>query len=64
MRKLANSVIHELHDSIADLPEATEARALMLTRALEYLDGLAAEAGSDLALRKELPAAYRRVGEV
>ena len=36
----------------------------MLTRALEYLDGLTAEAGSDLALRKELPAAYRRVGEV
>jgi len=64
LRKLANSVIHEFHDSIADLPGATAARALMLTRALEYLDGLAAEAGDDAALRLELAEAYQRVGDV
>lgn len=64
LRKLANSVIHEFHDSIADLPGATAARALMLTRALEYLDGLAAEAGDDAALRVELAEAYGRVGDV
>jgi non-specific serine/threonine protein kinase/serine/threonine-protein kinase len=64
LRKLANSVIHEFHDSIADLPGAIAARALMLTRALEYLDGLAAEAGDDPALRQELAEAYTRVGDV
>ena len=64
LRKLANSVIHEFHDSIADVPGTTEARALMLTGALEYLDGLAAEAGDDLVPRTELAAAYRRVGDV
>ncbi|MBI2687406.1 MAG: protein kinase [Acidobacteria bacterium] len=64
LRKLANSVINEFHDSIVDVPGTTAARALMLTRALEYLDGLAAEAGDDVALRIELAAAYRRVGDV
>ena len=64
LRKLANSVIYEFHDSILDLPGSTGARALMLSRALEYLDGLAGEAGADPALRLELAAAYRRVGDV
>jgi tetratricopeptide (TPR) repeat protein len=61
---LANSLIFELHDSIQELPGATSARRLLLTRALEYLDGLSKEAGGDVTLQRELAAAYERLGDV
>jgi eukaryotic-like serine/threonine-protein kinase len=64
VRRLANSVIYELHDAIANLPGATEARRLLVSRALEYLDRLAAEARDDDALKRELADAYRRIGQV
>jgi non-specific serine/threonine protein kinase/serine/threonine-protein kinase len=64
VRRLANSVIYELHDSIANLQGATTARRLLVTRALEYLDRLASEAREDLALKRELADAYQRVGQV
>ena len=64
VRRLANSVIYELHDAIANLPGATEARRLLVTRALEYLDRLAGEARDDLALRRELADAYQRIAQV
>jgi non-specific serine/threonine protein kinase/serine/threonine-protein kinase len=64
LRRLANSVIHELHDAIANLPGATPARRLLVTRALEYLDRLATEARDDLDLQRELADAYKRVGDV
>lgn len=44
VRKLANSVVFELHDSIENLPGSTPARELLVGRALEYLDSLADEA--------------------
>jgi len=62
VRKLANSLIFEIHDSIADLPGATQARKLILQRSLEYLDSLAKESGSDPALMRELATAYGRIG--
>jgi non-specific serine/threonine protein kinase/serine/threonine-protein kinase len=64
VRRLANSVIYELHDAIGNLPGATPARRLLVTRALEYLDRLASEARDDRGLQRELADAYRRVGEV
>jgi serine/threonine protein kinase len=64
IRKLANSLIFEIHDSIQNLPGATPARKLLLDRALEYLDSLSAEGGNDLSLTRELATAYERVGEV
>jgi non-specific serine/threonine protein kinase/serine/threonine-protein kinase len=64
VRRLANSVIYELHDAIGNLPGATPARRLLVTRALEYLDRLASEARDDRALQRELADAYRRVGDV
>jgi len=64
VRKLANSFLFEFHDAIADLPGATKARELVVKRALEYLDGLAGEAGEDGALQGELASAYERVGDV
>lgn len=64
VRKLANSVVFELHDSIENLPGSTAARGLLVGRALEYLDSLADEAGKDTALRLELAAAYDRIGDI
>jgi non-specific serine/threonine protein kinase/serine/threonine-protein kinase len=64
VRKLANSLLFELHDSIRDLPGATPARKLMVTRALEYLDNLAREAGDRADLQRELAGAYIKVGDV
>jgi eukaryotic-like serine/threonine-protein kinase len=54
VRKLANSMVFELHDSIEDLPGATAARKLLVERALEYLDSLAQESRDDPSLQREL----------
>lgn len=63
VRKLANAVVGELHDAIKDLPGATPARRLLVTRAAEYLDGLAGEASGDESLQRELAGAYAKIGD-
>ncbi|HET9766355.1 MAG TPA: hypothetical protein VFS60_05885, partial [Thermoanaerobaculia bacterium] len=64
VRHLASSFLFEFHDAIKDLPGATSARRLVVTKALEYLDSLAREAGGDRDLQRELATAYQRVGDV
>lgn len=64
VRQLANAFLFEFHDAVAPLPGSTPARQLVVTKALTYLDGLAAEAAGDPALQQELAAAYDRVGDV
>jgi signal transduction histidine kinase len=64
VRKLANSLIFELHDSIMDLPGSTPARELLVSRALEYLDSLARQAKGDTSLQRESATAHERVGDV
>ncbi|PYT96590.1 MAG: hypothetical protein DMG38_23270 [Acidobacteria bacterium] len=64
VRKLANSLLFDIHDAIRDLPGSTPARRILIERALQYLDSLAAEAGNDASLMRELATAYERVGEV
>jgi tetratricopeptide (TPR) repeat protein len=64
VRKLANSFLFEFHDAIQDLPGSTKARQLVVTKALEYLDGLAAESAGDGDLQAELAGAYQKVGDV
>jgi serine/threonine protein kinase len=64
VRHLANAFLFEFHDSVADLPGSTKARELIVKKGLEYLDGLAAEAGRDATLHLELADAYRKVGDV
>lgn len=64
VRKLANSFMFELNDAIHDLPGSTKARELLVERALEYLDSLAAEASDDRSLQLELATAYAKVGFV
>lgn len=64
VRKLANSLMFEIHDSVKDLPGSTPTRKLVINRALEYLDSLAREANGDKDLQRELAAAYDRVGDL
>jgi non-specific serine/threonine protein kinase/serine/threonine-protein kinase len=64
VRELANSFLFEFHDAIQDLPGSTPARALVVERAREYLDSLAAESEDDTALQLELGTAYAKVGVI
>jgi tetratricopeptide (TPR) repeat protein len=64
VRKLANSLMFEIHDAIRDLPGSTPARRLLVTRAQEYLDSLSEQSKGDVSLQKELASAYERVGDV
>ena len=64
VRKLANSLIFEVHDSIRDLPGSTPARKLIMDRAVQYLDSLAKDAVGDSSLQRDLAWAYHRIGQV
>jgi serine/threonine protein kinase/tetratricopeptide (TPR) repeat protein len=64
VRKLANSLIFEVHDSIVNLPGSTPARKLIMERAVEYLDSLAKDATGDVGLQRDLAWAYHRIGQV
>ncbi len=64
VRRLAHTVMFELHDGIQTLPGSTPARALLVRTALRYLNGLALDAGSDPELLRELADAYERIGDV
>jgi serine/threonine protein kinase len=64
VRKLANSVVGEIYDAIADLPGSTAPRQLLVKKSLEYLDSLAAESSGDVSLQRELAGAYEKIGDV
>jgi serine/threonine protein kinase/tetratricopeptide (TPR) repeat protein len=64
VRQLANSLVFELHDAIADLPGSTPARRLVVERGLEYLDRLSVEANDDADLLTEVAQGYIRTGDV
>lgn len=64
VRKLADSLIFDVHDAIQDLPGSTAARKLIVAKATQYLDSLAHEAQHDPSLQRDLAAGYRRIGEV
>ncbi len=64
VRRMANSMLFEIHDSVRDLAGSTPTRQLLVTRALEYLDSLAEESGDDPSLQRELASAYEKVGDI
>jgi len=64
VRRMANSLLFDVHDSIRHLPGSDPARELIVARGLEFLDNLARDASDDRELRRELAAAYERVGDV
>jgi non-specific serine/threonine protein kinase/serine/threonine-protein kinase len=64
VRRVANSLLFDVHDAIRNLPGATPARQLIVSKGLEFLDNLAQDAADDRDLQRELAAAYERVGDV
>jgi non-specific serine/threonine protein kinase/serine/threonine-protein kinase len=64
VRKLANTVLFEVHDAVAPLSGSTGVREMLVRSGLEYLDGLSSEAVGDPSLQIELGRAYKRVGDV
>jgi len=64
VRKLANALIFDIHDSIRDLAGASESRRLLIQTSLQYLESLAQETAGDAALQRELAAAFLRLGDL
>lgn len=64
VRKIANSLLFDVHDSIQALQGATPARRLIVQLGVEYLDSLSGESTTDPGLEKELAAGYQRLGDV
>lgn len=62
VRRLANSFMFEINEQIMKSP--IKARELLVQRAVEYLDKLAAESGDDIELQSELATAYEKIGDV
>ena len=53
-RKLATSLLFDLHDNISRLPGSLPAREALLRKSLDYLSGLARDAGQDRETRRSL----------
>jgi len=64
VRDLANTLLFEVHDAVAELPGATEARRLILERGFQNLEKLAADFRGDATIEWELAEAYLRMGIV
>jgi len=62
VQSLANALLFEVHDSLATIPGTTPVREMVVTKATEYLDRVAADAGTDSATRFGLGDAYARLG--
>jgi non-specific serine/threonine protein kinase/serine/threonine-protein kinase len=64
VRKLANTVLFDVHDAVIPLQGSTGVRELLVKSGLEYLDSLSDETAGDPGLQVELGQAYKRVGDV
>lgn len=64
VRQLSNSLLFEIAPKIERLPGSTEARELLVIRALSYLDNLANESRNDPSILAELASAYEKIGDL
>jgi len=64
VRKLANSLVFDVHDKIQNLPGAADSRKLILQKAIGYLDSLAADTQNDPVLMRDLVVGYSRIAEL
>jgi tetratricopeptide (TPR) repeat protein len=63
-RRVAASLLYDVHDQIQDLTGSSKARELLLSKSLNYLDALSKEAGSSPLLQRDLANAYMRAAEL
>jgi non-specific serine/threonine protein kinase/serine/threonine-protein kinase len=64
VRQFSNSLIFDIHDALQDIPGTTQARNLLLDRAVQYLDRVAKDANDDIDLQRELALGYQRLATV
>lgn len=64
VRRLANVVLFDVQDALANVSGAIAGRRMLVENALRYLDDLAHEAGDEPELLDELATAYERIGEL
>lgn len=64
VREFSRSLLFEVHAALRDVPGATDSRRLLLDRAVQFLDGLSADAGNDDNLRIELATGYQQLANV
>jgi hypothetical protein len=60
-RKLANSLLFDIHDKVPNVPGGIALREQLSTTGVEYLDALSKEAGNNYQLRRELADGYVRL---
>lgn len=61
LRQLSNSLLSELDDTIQQLPGTTHAQQVLVTRVLQHLDRMNADAQGDRATQLDLIDAYTRL---
>jgi len=61
---LAHTFIFDFNDKIAPLDGSLPARELLVTTALECLDGLTEHVGDDADLQRELASSYDKIGSI
>ncbi|MFN7978667.1 MAG: serine/threonine-protein kinase [Vicinamibacterales bacterium] len=64
IQEFSRSLLFDVHDALRNVPGATEARRLLLDRAVQFLDGLASDASGDATLKRELAAGYQQLAYV
>lgn len=64
IQKLSRALVFDIHGALLQVPGSTEARALLLDRAMQFFDGAARTARGDGPLLVELAEGYRRLGNV
>ena len=64
VRRLANTFMFDVNDTIVNVPGTMATRELIVKTTVEYLDSLAREAAGDAGLQRELARAWIRVGDV
>jgi tRNA A-37 threonylcarbamoyl transferase component Bud32/tetratricopeptide (TPR) repeat protein len=64
VRKLANTMLFQLHDEMALDAGSLKSREMLVKTSLEYLDALYQQGGSDPQLQEELANAYIKVASI
>ena len=64
VRKLANTMLFQLHDEMAQDAGSLKSREMLVKTSLEYLDALYKQGGSDPQLQEELANAYIKVASI
>lgn len=64
VRRLANTLLSDVNDSMRNMPGSIEARKQIVEHAQRYLEGLAKESTSDPMLLSELSTMYRKLADI